>query len=133
MNPATDAVAATIPVGDGPDALSVTGGSVWAASRLSGTLTRISARGTPAAPVPVGGSPVGLAAASGPDGSGGVWVAAGSSASSRPTGGTLQVVSGTHPGSIDPALIYPQALALFSAATYDTLVTFQKTAGSSGL
>ena len=133
VNPVTDAVAATIPVGDGPEALSVTGGSVWAASRLSGTLTRISARGTPAAPVPVGGSPVGLAAASGPDGGGGVWVAAGSSASSRPTGGTLRVVSGNPPGSIDPALIYPQALALFSAATYDTLVTFQKTAGSSGL
>jgi YVTN family beta-propeller protein len=130
VDPATDAVMATIPVGDGPDALATTGGSVWAAGRLSATLTRISARGTATAVVPVGGSPAGLTAASGARG---VWVAAGSPASSRPAGGTLRVVSGNPPGSIDPALIYPLAFAVFSAATYDTLVTFQKTAGSGGL
>jgi YVTN family beta-propeller protein len=134
VNPATDAVTATIPVGEGPDALAVTGGSVWAASRLSATLTRINARGTTAAVIPVGGSPAGLtAAASGASGRGGVWVAAGAPVSSRPTGGTLRVVSDSQPGAIDPALIYPLAFAVFSAATYDTLVTFQKTAGSSGL
>ena len=37
------------------------------------------------------------------------------------------------PTSIDPALLYPWAQAQFSDATYDTLVTFQKTGGSSGL
>ena len=132
VDPAADAVAATIPVGDGPDALAVAGGSVWAAGRLSATLTRISAGGIPAAVVRVGGSPAGLAAASGA-GDGGVWVAAGPAASSKPAGGTLRVVSGNPPASIDPALIYPLAFASFSAATYDTLVTFQKTAGSSGL
>jgi YVTN family beta-propeller protein len=131
IDPGTDSVAATIPVGDSPDAVAVTGGSVWAAGRLSATLTRISARGTPAAAVPVGGSPVALAAAGG--GAGDVWVAAGAPAGSRPAGGTLRMVSGNPPGSIDPALIYPLAFADFSAATYDTLVTFQKTGGSSGL
>jgi YVTN family beta-propeller protein len=132
VNPATDAVAATIPAGDGPDALAAAGGSVWVAGRLSATLTRISAGGAAAAVVPVGGSPVGLAAAA--DGAGGgVWVAAGAPPSSRPAGGTLRVVNGSPPASIDPALIYPLAFADFSAATYDTLVTFQKTGGSSGL
>jgi YVTN family beta-propeller protein len=130
IDPGTDSVAATIPVGDGPDALAFTDGSVWAAGRLSATLTRISAHGTPMGAIPVGGSPAGLAAASGARA---VWVAAGSRASSRLAGGTLRVVSGSPPGSIDPALIYPLAFAVFSAATYDTLVTFQKTAGGSGL
>ena len=132
MNPATDAVTATIPVGDGPDALAVAGGSIWAAARLSATLTRISARGTAASPILVGGRPTGLtAAASGA--AGGVWVAAGSPAGGLLAGGTLRAVTAAPPSSIDPALIYPQALAMFSAATYDTLVTFQKTAGSNGL
>jgi YVTN family beta-propeller protein len=131
VNPATDAVTATVPVGDGPDALAVAGGSVWVAARLGATLTRISAHGVPTAAIPVGGSPVGLTTASGTRG--GVWVAAGSPASSRPAGGTLRAVSDVPPSSIDPALIYPLEFALFSAATYDTLVTFQKTAGSSGL
>jgi YVTN family beta-propeller protein len=131
VNPATDAVAATVPVGDGPDALTVAGGSVWVAARLGATLTRISAHGIPTAAIPIGGSPAGLTPASGTRG--GVWVTAGSPASSRPAGGTLRAVSVVPPSSIDPALIYPLEFALFSAATYDTLVTFQKTAGSSGL
>ena len=129
MDPGTDSVAAVIPVGDGPDALASAGNSVWAADRLSSSLTRISARrNSPAARIPVGGSPVGLAAARG-----GVWVAAGPAASSRPPGGTLRVVSTVPPTSIDTALLYPWAQAQFSDATYDTLVTFQKTGGSSGL
>jgi YVTN family beta-propeller protein len=129
VDPGTDDVAATIPAGDGPDALTIAGDSVWAADRLASALTRISARsGSPAAAIPVGAGPVALAA----DG-GGVWVAAGSPVGSPPTGGTLRVVSVIPPTSIDPALLYPWAQAQFSDATYDTLVTFQKTGGSSGL
>jgi len=129
VDPGTDAVAATIPAGDGPDALAIAGDSVWAADRLASALTRISARsGTPAPMIPVGAGPVALAA----DG-GTVWVAAGPPASSPPAGGTLRVVSVIPPTSIDPALLYPWAQAQFSDATYDTLVTFQKTGGSSGL
>jgi peptide/nickel transport system substrate-binding protein len=100
-----------------------------AADRLASALTRISARsGSPAPMIPVGAGPVALAA----DG-GGVWVTAGPPATSPPAGGTLRVVSVVAPTSIDPALIYPLMQAQFSDATYDTLVTFQKTGGSSGL
>ncbi len=129
VDPGTDAVAATIPVGDGPDALAVAGGSVWAAARLSSALTKINAgTDTPQSPIPVGGAPVGLAATSG-----GVWAAVGAASGARSPGGTLRVVSVVPPTSIDPALIYPLTQAQFSDATYDTLVTFQKTGGSSGL
>jgi|HubBroStandDraft_4_1064222.scaffolds.fasta_scaffold02252_4 YVTN family beta-propeller protein len=129
VDPGTDAVTATIPAGDGPDALAIAGNSVWAADRLASALTRISARnGSPAPMIPVGAGPVALAA----DG-GGVWVAAGPPVGSPPAGGTLRVVSVIPPTSIDPALLYPWAQAQFSDATYDTLVTFQKTGGSSGL
>lgn len=129
VDPGTDAVTATIPAGAGPDALAISGNSVWAADRLASALTRISAlSGTPAPMIPVGAGPVALAA-----GGRGVWVAAGSAVSSPPAGGTLRVVSTVAPTSIDPALIYPLMQAQFSDATYDTLVTFQKTGGSSGL
>jgi YVTN family beta-propeller protein len=130
IDPGTDAVAATIPVGDGPDALAITGTSVWAADRLSSTLTRISAgNDIPGPPIAVGGGPVALAAAA----DGGVWAAALQAVGGPPAGGTLRVVSVVAPTSIDPALIYPLMGAQFSDATYDTLVTFQKTGGSSGL
>jgi YVTN family beta-propeller protein len=129
VDPRTDTVRAVIPVGDGPDALAIAGKSVWAADRLSSALTMINTRGnSPVATIPVGSSPVALAAARD-----GVWVAAGAAASGRPTGGTVRVVSTIPPISIDPALLYPWAQAQFSDATYDTLVTFQKTGGSSGL
>ena len=129
VDPATDSVAAVVPVGDGPDALTVTGGSVWAADRLSSAVTRINTRSdSPAATIPVGGGPVALASpprqclGRGQHGGRG-----------RPAGGTLRVVSVVAPTSIDPALIYPEMQAQFSDDTYDTLVTFQKTGGSSGL
>jgi hypothetical protein len=41
VDPGTDAVAATIPAGDGPDALAIAGDSVRAADRLASALTRI--------------------------------------------------------------------------------------------
>jgi ABC-type transport system substrate-binding protein len=92
-------------------------------------LTRINVgNDTTAARIPVGGGPVALAAA-GSD----IWVAAGAAAGAKPVGGTLRVVTVYPPTSIDPALIYPQMQAQFSAATYDTLVTFQKTGGATGL
>jgi YVTN family beta-propeller protein len=138
VNPRTEDVAAVIPAGDGPDALAVAGGSVWVADRLSATLTRISPGGISPAPrvVPTGGSPVALADVSrggAGSGSGGVWVAVGPAVSARPAGGTLRVVTSLIPAGTDPALIYPQMPPQFAAATYDTLVTFQKTGGNSGL
>lgn len=94
-------------------------GADLAAGRLSSTLTRIKVGSdAAAATIGVGAGPVALAA----DG-GDVWVAAGAAAGARPAGGTLRVLSNAPPSSIDPALIYPQMQAQFSAATYDTLVT----------
>ena len=129
VDPGTDAIAATIPVGDGPVALAVDGNTVWAAARLSSVLTRINAgTNAPQPPIPVGGGPVALAAAGRS-----VWVGVGPAGSSRPGGGTLRVVSVARPASIDPALLYPDVPPQFSDATYDTLVTYQKTSGSGGL
>ena len=130
VDPRSDTVTATIPAGDGPDALAVAGHSVWAADRVSPALTEINAGSdSPVATVPVGGGAVALAAT----GSSGVWAAIGGADNARPAGGTLRVVSVIPPTSIDPARIYPLMQALFSDNTYDTLVTFQKTGGSSGL
>ena len=128
VDPRTDTVAATIPVGDGPDALAIAGSSLWAANRLSSTLTRINAGDdTRGRALAVGGGPVALTAYGDR-----IWVGVGA-ANPRPAGGTVRVVSVYAPTSIDTALIYPQMTAQFSAGTYDTLVTFQKTAGSTGL
>ena len=128
VDPATDMVAATVPVGDGPDALAITGNSVWAANRLSSTLTRISAdsdsRGSTLA---LAGGPVALTAFDGH-----VWVAAGPG-NAEPTGGTVRLDISFPLPSIDASLIYPQLGAQFSEAAYDTLVTLQKTGGSTGL
>ncbi len=60
-------------------------------------------------------------------------MAAGAAAGAKPAGGMLQVVTAVPPTSIDPALLYPWVQGEFSDATYDTLVTFQKTGGSTGL
>jgi YVTN family beta-propeller protein len=129
IDPSTGTVTATIPAEDGVDALAIAGRSVWAADRLASALTRINARtDSPGLAVPMGGSPVALAA-SGSN----VWVAADAAVSARPGHGTLRVVSTIPPASIDPVLEYPSSGPVFPQATYDTLVTFQKTGGSAGL
>jgi YVTN family beta-propeller protein len=129
IDPSTGTVAATIPAEDGVDALAVAGRSVWAADRLASALTRINVgTDSPGLAVPIGGSPVALTA-SGSN----VWVAADAAISARPGYGTLRVVSTIPPASIDPVLQYPSSGPVFPQATYDTLVTFQKTGGSTGL
>jgi YVTN family beta-propeller protein len=125
----TDDRATTIPAGDGVDALAVSGRVVWAADRLDSTLTRIDGRsGAAETPVRIGGTPVALAAVGGS-----VWVAVGPGENPPAPHGTLRVVSVLRPTSIDPALQYPSMGPVFGQATYDSLVTFQKTGGSAGL
>jgi YVTN family beta-propeller protein len=41
VDPATDAVVATVHVGEGPSDVAVGGGGVWAASEARGTVTRL--------------------------------------------------------------------------------------------
>jgi YVTN family beta-propeller protein len=129
IDPSTGTVTATIPAEDGVDALAIAGRSVWAADRLASALTRINAgTDSPGLAVPTGGSPVALTASGSS-----VWVAADATVSARPGYGTLRVVSTIPPASIDPVLQYPSSGPVFPQATYDTLVTFQKTGGSTGL
>jgi ABC-type transport system substrate-binding protein len=129
IDPATDSVMATIPVGDGPDSLAVVGDSVWVANRVSSTLTRIDAtRNSAASTVAIGGSPVALTAR-GSD----IWTATRASLNGLPRGGTLRVVLSTPPSSIDPALTYPSLPFQFYEGVYDALVTFQRVGGSGGL
>ena len=64
---------------------------------------------------------------------GAAWVGVGVGYASRHQGGTLRVLSSSWFGTIDPALSYPYFGPVFSEATYDTLVTFQRTGGSGGL
>ena len=130
VDPGTDSVAAVIPVGDGPDALARRRGL-----GMGGGPAVLGADQDQRPQRQPGGDDPGRRRTGRrwPAGRGSVWVAAGPAASGRPAGGTLRVVSVVPPTSIDPALIYPGMQAQFSDATYDTLVTFQKTGGSSGL
>ena len=122
IDPDTALITQTIPVGAGPSAITAAGPDIWVANTLAGTVSRISPVTSQVVhTISVGTEPTGIAS-----GGGSVWVADAAAS-------TLRVVSAVPPTSIDPALLYPWAQAQFSDATYDTLVTFQKTGGSSGL
>jgi peptide/nickel transport system substrate-binding protein len=129
INPVTDAVVTTIPVGSAPDALVVAGGALWVADRLSSTLTRIDARtGAVTERVSSGGGPMALAALGRS-----VWAATGGTVGAGSSGGTLQVLSSVPAPSVDPALNYPSGPFQVLEGVYDTLVTFQRVGGSGGL
>jgi YVTN family beta-propeller protein len=127
IDPATESVAATIPVGSGPAALAIAGGSVWAANEYSGSVSRIDPhRDVVAAAVAVGGRPTSLALASGL-----LWV--GDSALGQThRGGTLKLLTTQRGQSLDPAFYNngfpPDSIGL----AYDSLVTFERTAGPAG-
>jgi ABC-type transport system substrate-binding protein/DNA-binding SARP family transcriptional activator/DNA-binding beta-propeller fold protein YncE len=119
----------TIPVGNGPEAVAVDSRGVWVASALAGTLSRIdSGRGEVASVLSLGNRPGAVSIADDR-----VWVAVRAAASHRHRGGTLRVLSSRDFGSIDPAEAYPAALPQYLVFAYDTLVTFQRVGGSSGL
>jgi YVTN family beta-propeller protein len=70
IDPATNQVTRTIPVGDGPQGIAVGAGSVWVANGLDGTVSRVDpVSGEAVATIEVGGRPDELAV-----GEGGVWV-----------------------------------------------------------
>ena len=129
INPSTGTVTQTIPVGNGPSALAVGTTGVWVANAAAGTVVRIDpATGRVASSLRVGDPALAVAMVGGAP-----WVATGVGYASRHRGGTLRLLSSAWFGTIDPALSYPAAPALFTEATYDTLVTFQRTGGSGGL
>jgi YVTN family beta-propeller protein len=129
INPGTGAVTETIPVGNGPSALAVAASGVWVADAAASTVVRIDpATGAVASNLHVGGPPVAMAVVRGSP-----WVGTGAGYASRHRGGTLRLLSSAWFGTIDPALSYPAIPPVFTEATYDTLVTFQRVGGSGGL
>jgi YVTN family beta-propeller protein len=129
IDPGTGAVTATIPVGNGPSALAVAATGVWVANAAASTVVRINpASSDVASSLRIGAPALAVTVAGGVP-----WVGTGVGYSSRHRGGTLRLLSSGWFGSIDPALGYPNAPPVVSEATYDTLVTFQRTGGSGGL
>ena len=129
INPGTGAVTETIPVGNGPSALAVAAAGVWVANAAASTVVRIDpATGAVASSLHVADPPVAVAVVGETP-----WVGTGAGYASRHRGGTLRLLSSAWFGTIDPALSYPNIPPFFTEATYDTLVTFQRTGGSAGL
>ncbi len=129
IDPGTGMVTETISVGNGPSALAVAATGVWVASTAAGTVLRINpSTGRAASSLSVGDPPLAVAVARGAP-----WVGTGVGYASRHRGGTLRLLSSAWFGTIDPALSYPEVPPVFTEATYDTLVTFQRTDGSGGL
>ena len=127
LDPATGRVTATIPVGDGPNAIATAGKAVWVSDEFNATLVRIDPRTDRVnRVVPVGSTPQGIVAAGS-----GIWVAARPFAAASHRGGTLTEVTKLLPER-DPALAYgfmgPPALA----TVYDGLVAFRKADGVQG-
>ena len=70
IDPATDAVVRTIPVGDGPEGIAVGQGKVWVANSLDGTVQAIDPTTGAVTGVDVGQSPTAITV----DQYGNVWV-----------------------------------------------------------
>ena len=127
IDPETASVAATIPVGSGPAALAVAGGSVWAANEYSGTVARIDPhRNLVTAKVAVGGRPASLALANGR-----LWVGDAALGQTH-RGGTLKLLTTVRGQSLDPALFTEGFPPESTGLAYDSLVTYERTAGPAG-
>jgi peptide/nickel transport system substrate-binding protein len=126
IDPRSNAVASTVPVGGEASALVATRDAIWAGRTARGALVRIDPRTSkvtetvgldvpPAAMVSAGSR---------------VWVATG--AIKRP-GGTLRVVSIMDPTpSMDPALNYDAWKWSLAVNVYDGLVAYRRTGGAAG-
>ena len=121
-------VTSTTAVGSGPSSLALAGGFLWVANQFSGDVSVIDpATNQIVRTVEVGGRPVAIANVAGR-----VWIGTAPSGTAH-RGGTLTLL-GFRPLSIDPAfnaLNYPPPQ--FLGLAYDTLVTFEHTAGPDGL
>lgn len=122
------AVVATIAVGSGASALAIDGRSVWVANSYSGTATRLDISSSSVAQtVEVGGQPGALALQAGT-----IWVGTGAGGEGH-RGGTLVLLTTNAFPSYDPALYDGITPAQFTGLAYDTLVTFERAAGTPGL
>jgi len=128
IDPETVSVAATIPVGSGPSALAVGGGSIWVADEYSGSVSRIDPRrDSVTTAVAVGGRPTSLALANGR-----LW--AGDAAIGQThRGGTLKLLTTQRGQSLDPAFYTNGFPPDSTGLAYDSLITYERTAGPAGL
>jgi YVTN family beta-propeller protein len=127
IDPQTGSVAATIPVASGPAALAIGGGSVWAANQYSGSVSQIDPRrNAVTAAIAVGGRPTSLALASGR-----LWVGDAALGQTH-RGGTLRLLTTQRGQSLDPAFFVNGFPPYSNGLAYDSLVTFERTAGPAG-
>ena len=130
LEPSTGRAQATIPVGDGPNALGAAAGSLWVANEFDDSITAIDPATNTAEPaVPVGGAAASLAA----DGDG-LWLAVGASAAEH-RGGTLTVSSEQRtPTSLDPAVVVVNdtSTGQILSITNDGLLAYKKVGGPDG-
>jgi peptide/nickel transport system substrate-binding protein len=128
IDPASGSVTATVPVASGPTALAASAGSLWVASQYAASVSRLDPRtGRQERTFAVGGQPTTLAAYAR-----GVWV--GTAAASRShRGGTLVIDSAQRFSTVDPSLHFTAEPFQFGHLAYDGLVSFQETAGPTGL
>ncbi len=127
INPQTNDIEATIPVGDGPNAIAAGMGGVWVANEYGGSVSRIDPATDTARTITVGNRPQGVAVAGGL-----VWVGAQPAATSH-GGGTLTALSQVPFGSIDPACPTGSVPCYWvTTDTSDGLTAFKRVGGSDG-
>ena len=100
---------------------------MWVANEWDGTLSRIEPGQKSASPIVIGSAPQGLAGVNGE-----VWVSVHGAATSH-RGGTLRVVAGAPPPSLDPGNSYSVEAAQVLHLTSDGLVGFEPVGGDPGL
>ena len=129
IDPASQAVAATVAVGDGPSAITVSSGSVWVANEFSGTIARTdSSSNRVARTLTVGNRPHALAF-----GDGRVWALVRASGAAH-RGGILHVaVAQPSVDSIDPAIADLLPPTQLLGVTNDGLVTLKHSDGTDGM
>jgi YVTN family beta-propeller protein len=123
IDPDTNTVVGTTVVGDGPSGVAVVQGIVWVANEWDGTLSRIEPGQTSASPTVIGSVPQGLAGANGD-----LWVSVRGTATSH-RGGTLRLVEGNQPNSLDPGNSYTYVAWQVLHLIHDGLVAFEPTGG----
>jgi YVTN family beta-propeller protein len=128
VDPRAGAVTDTIQVGHTPDAIEADASGVWVANAGDGTLSRVDgSSGSVVKTVALANPPEGLALAAP-----GLYVAVRSNGS-RHAGGTLRVIFGSAPDSINPAVAYSPTSWALLALTNDGLVGFRRVGGAQGV
>ena len=128
IDPRARAVVDTIQVGRSPEAVAAGPQAVWVANTGDGTLSRIDPTSDNVVKtVRLKNTPQGLAVTAG-----GVYIAVRSTGREH-RGGTLVVLAGGTPGSIDPALAEPPQGWSIMTMTNDGLVGFRRVGGVEGI